>query len=665
MTLATALPHFGEACLGLALTTALLAFGLSIAAYSRRGSDLALLKSAERSLYLSTATFTLAALVLIFCFLTDNFLVRYVFSYSSSAMPIVYKIAALWGGQEGSLLFWVWISSLYGALAIYFHRHTDRSLIPIAITVFSSILIFFGFLLIYHENPFALFPDVPHDGRGLNPLLQNPSMALHPPSLYLGFTGMSVPFAFAISALVSRQLDSRWIIASRRWTLTAWLFLSIGNLLGAQWAYVELGWGGFWGWDPVENAAILPWFTATAFLHSVMIQEKRGMLKFWNVHLIVISFMLTILGTYLTRSGVVQSVHSFARSNIGYFFLGFLAITLIVSTYLIYSRRKDLRSANIFESFFSKESAFVVNNIALVGAAFIILWCTLFPTASELIVGSRVIVGPPFFNKMLAPLGIILLILTGIGPIIAWRRSSASQFDRNFLWPIIVGIIAMGTSALLGITHWYAVLTAFGAAFVLTTVIEEFYRGTLSRITQFGEPWNIALFRASFRNNRKYGGYVVHVGIVLIFIGIAGSLYKDVYEFEMAPGQTVTFDQYSATLEKFEDRESANQSERYAVLHLESDDQFLSEVRPARFFYKNPEQPTTEVDIYSRWSEDVYFTLGDFHSETGSAKIQITLNPLISLLWLGGLILIAGGFISMLPPMEFQRKNPPTKREAA
>jgi len=499
------------------------------------------------------------------------------------------------------------------------------------------------------------------DGRGLNPLLQNPSMAIHPPSLYLGFTGMAVPFAFALSALITNQLDTRWITASRVWTLIAWFFLSVGNLLGAQWAYVELGWGGFWGWDPVENAAILPWFTATAFLHSVMIQEKRGMLKFWNMTLIVISFCLTILGTYLTRSGVVQSVHSFARSNIGYFFLGFLIFTIVFCGFWLIKRRAALRSNSIFESFLSKESAFVVNNIALVGAGFIVLWCTLFPTASELIIGSRIIVGPPFFNKMLAPFGILLLILTGIGPVIAWRKSSPNNFKRNFLWPIILGLISAGAGLLLGITHWYAVLTAFGAAFVFATIIEEFHRGCLARMDQFGESVGQALFRSVFRNNRKYGGYIVHLGMVFIFIGIAGTVYKEIFEYDLKPGQSVDFKEYSMTFVRYDDRETENQQERFAILDIYQNNSqganFLAQVKPARFFYKNPEQPTTEVDVISRLKEDIYFTLGNFDEQSGVAKIQVTLNPLISFLWGGGLILVIGGLIAMLPPMDFRRKK--------
>jgi len=648
-------PVVGDFCLALALGTGLYTLVFSFLGGRQQRSDYIL--SAQRGLWLTTLLISFCIFILWLCLATDNFLVRYVYAYSNRSMPLIYKFTALWGGQDGSLLFWVWLNALFASLATFLHRKADRPLIPYVVSVFAFILVFFLILLIFSDNPFKVFPGAPPDGRGLNPLLQNPSMAIHPPTLYLGFVGMSVPFAFGVAALISNQLDSRWITATRIWTLIAWFFLSIGNLLGAQWAYVELGWGGFWAWDPVENAAIMPWLTASAFLHSVMIQEKRGMLKFWNMNLIVLSFCLTILGTYLTRSGVVQSVHSFARSEIGYYFLVFLALTILGCGYLIWKRREGLRSATIFESFLSKESAFVLNNIALVGSAFIILWCTLFPTASELIIGTRIIVGPPFFNTMLAPFGIALLVLSGIGPVIAWKKASEANLKRSFTWPIIIGLIGAAMMPLLQLFEWYAILTAFGACFVIATITMEFYAGTRARMVQFGDKLGRAFLYTTLKNNRKYGGYIVHLGMVAIFVGIAGTLYKEVYEFDMKPGDRKELKEYTIDFKNFEEKDLPNQIESYAILDLYVGDRFAATVKPARFFYKAQEQPSTEVDIYSRFKEDVYFTLGSVDPVTQVTKIHVTLNPMISWLWWGGLILVLGGLITMLPPLRVRRND--------
>jgi len=655
-------PIIGEFSKSIALASALFAIVLGIV--SLRSSSDRLHALARRSIYACFFFNSLAILVLVSCFLTDNYWLRYVYAYSNHAMPVIYKITALWGGQDGSLLFWLWISSAYSAAAVFFHRKSDAPLIPGIVFVFGIIQTFFSAIILYSDNPFELFPFKPEDGRGLNPLLQNASMAIHPPSLYLGYVGMSVPFAFAISALLSNRLSVRWITASRIWTLIAWFWLSVGNLLGAQWAYVELGWGGFWGWDPVENAAILPWFTASAFLHSVMIQEKRGMLKFWNMHLIVISFALTILGTYLTRSGVVQSVHSFASSDVGYFFLGFLAVILILSGILIYYRREGLKAENIFESFLSKESAFVVNNIVLVGSAFIILWSTLFPTASELILGRRIIVGPPFFNQILAPVGIVLLILTGVGPAIAWRKASKKNLNESFIWPVILGVIAAGALALLQIYDWYVLLTGFGAAFVMTSIGMEFYRGAKSRITAYQEKPLRACINAVRKNHRKYGGYIVHLGIVSIFVGIAGGVYREVFEFELKVGQTVEFENYSIQYKGLDQRKNSNQEENYALLDLYQGDKLLREVRPAKFFYYAQQQPSTEVDIYSRVKEDVYFILGSFDPLTNTVKVRVILQPFIFWLWMGGLILVVGSMIAMSPSLKFESVSLPERKSA-
>ncbi|MBN8555674.1 MAG: heme lyase CcmF/NrfE family subunit [Deltaproteobacteria bacterium] len=648
------LPQIGEFCLSLGLAVSV--YALFAAVFGDKMNRAKLVLSSERSLYIATVLISIAVFILVFSFLTDNFWIRYVYGYSNRAMPTIYKITALWGGQDGSLLFWLWLTALFGSIAVFTHRDSDRPLLPYVIATFAVILSFFSVLLIYSDNPFKLFPEAPFDGRGLNPLLQNPSMAIHPPALYLGYVGMTVPFAFAMAALITNRLDSRWIQATRLWLLIAWFFLSVGNLLGAQWAYTVLGWGGFWGWDPVENAAIMPWFTASAFLHSVMIQEKRGMLKFWNITLIVISFCLTILGTYLTRSGVVQSVHSFARSSIGYYFLGFLIFTIIFCSYWIWKRRNELRSPTIFESFFSKESAFVLNNIVLVGTAFLILWCTMFPTLSELVIGTRIIVGPPFFNKMIAPGALFLLVLTGIGPVIGWRKASKENMKSSFTWPIIIGLSCTGGAALLHIYHWYVLITIFGATFVLTTLVMEFHKGTVARMITEKEPWWLALTHAVLKNNRKYGGYIVHIGMVFIFMGVAGTAYKQIFEFSLKPEEVAHFNEYTIQFRGLESYDTPNQEEMYAIVDLYRGSEKVGTVKPARFYYKNPDQPSTIVDIFSQFKEDVYFTLGAVEPQTQKTHIQVTLNPVISFLWSGGLILVIGGLIAMLPPMNLRKK---------
>lgn len=657
-------PQLGEFLKSIALTASL--FAIFAGLWALRTKDERWFAVAGRSIYLCFVMTTGAIATLSYCFLSDNFLVKYVYSYSNIAMPTVYKFSALWGGQDGSLLFWMWLLSAYSALAVYFHRDTDRPLIPGMTACLGVIISFFGCLILFSDNPFELFPGgiSPTDGRGLNPLLQNPSMAIHPPSLYLGYVGMSIPFAFAIGALLSGHLGVRWVVASRLWTLIAWFFLSVGNLLGSQWAYVELGWGGFWGWDPVENAAILPWFTASAFLHSVMIQEKRGMLKFWNMSLIVITFALTILGTYLTRSGVVQSVHSFASSDIGYFFLIFLILVLLFSAALIYWRRNQLRTENIFESFLSKESAFVVNNIVLVGSAFIILWATLFPSASELIIGKRILVGPPFYNKILAPLGIVLLVLTGIGPVIGWRKASKKNIKSNFVWPTLLGGLSALGCILLGLWEWYVILTAFGVVFVMTTLIVEFYRGGKARVVAQGEGWAQAILTAMWKNKRKYGGYIVHVGLVLIFIGIAGAVYKSVHEFDMKPGDRARFHEYEIHFKGFDQRQvripadgPVHRDELYALVDLYQNGKLVREMKPARFAYRNPPQPSTEVDIHSRVKEDVYFIFSAGSNQDNMAKIRVILQPFIFFLWGGGFVLVLGALLSMMPGFGFNMQN--------
>ena len=462
-----------------------------------------------------------ASIALLHALLTRDFNVEYVASYSSSTLPLHYTVAAFWGGQKGSLLFWALIHCFFSAIVLFQNRTRNQELMPYVTATLMIIALFFLGLLCFITPPFERLSFIPDEGSDLNPLLQNYWMTIHPPALYLGFISASVPFAFAIAALATGKLGDVWIRTTRRWALTSWFFLSLGNLLGGRWAYEVLGWGGYWAWDPVENAAIMPWFTATAYLHSVMIQEKKDMLKVWNMTLVILTFVLTIFGTFLTRSGVISSVHSFTQSGLGPYFLTFLAFILTVSIGLLLYRLPDLKSENEFDSLLSREAAFLFNNLILVGLAFATFWGTIFPILSEWVRGVKITVGPPFFNQVNGPLGVLLLFLTGIGPIIAWRRASWSSLRRQFAIPLVVGLALGGLLFVLGYRNYYAVVIFSLAGFVLAGILAEFSRGTRARQVMLHESPPQALGRLVGKNPRRYGGYIVHVGVVLIFFGAA------------------------------------------------------------------------------------------------------------------------------------------------
>src|SRR4051794_27998554 len=487
-----------------------------------------LIESGIGSLYLVAALMTAATAVMINAFLTDDFLIKYVAHYSDSVQPLFYKITSYWGGLDGSIMFWVFLLSLCGSLAVYVNRERHRELIPYVVTTISTVQMFFLYLMVAHKNPFTTYlTTVPADGEGLNPLLQNYWMAIHPPSLYTGFVGMTIPFAFCIAALATGHLDDAWLRAVRRWTMFAWLFLSFGLTLGMIWAYEELGWGGYWAWDPVENAALLPWFTATAFLHSVMVQERRSMLRVWNVTLVIVTFFLTIFGTFMTRSGVVQSVHAFGDDPIlAKLFTGFMVAILVFSFSLVIWRLPLLKARNELDSWLSREAAFLVNNWVLLFAALFVLFGTMFPTLSEAVTGNRLTVAGPFFNKWMTPVGLILLLLTGVGPLLAWRRSSMSNIGPQFVAPGLAGLAAGSVAMLFRIPLWSAGLCFALCGFVVGTVAQEFWRGGRVRRKNTGTDMLTAMIGLVGRNKRRYGGYIVHVGIVLIFFGFAGNARK-------------------------------------------------------------------------------------------------------------------------------------------
>lgn len=615
-------------------------------------------ESARNGVYAQAGVTCIAVLCIEVGLLTDDFSLNAVAATSSRSLPLFYKVTSFWGGQAGSLLFWVWILSMYSAVALYSNRNRNREIIPYVITTLSATSAFFFILLTFFDNPFSRILPVPVDGRGLNPVLQDPGMAFHPPNLYLGYVGWTVPFAFAIGALVTGRLGDEWIRSTRRWSLIAWCFLGIGNLLGSWWAYRELGWGGYWGWDPVENAAILPWITGTAFLHSIMIQEKKGMLKVWNLVLVIMTFTLTIFGTFIVRSGVISSVHAFAQSSLGYYFSVFLGLVIVSSLGLLFWRLDKLQSPNQLESMLSRESAFLLNNLILVGAAFSIWWGTVFPLVSEAVTGTRITIGPPFFNRVNVPIGLAIILLTGIGPLIAWRRASPSQLKKHFLIPLAIGFGTGIVLFALGMRSFYGLLSFSLIAFVLLTVLDEFFRGTRARQRLAEESAPVALVNLTRRNPRRYGGYVVHLGMMAIFAGITGSsVFQTQVESTLKPGEVAQVKDYWVQFGRIGSREDAHLRAQSADLQIRQAGREIAMLYPERRLYRNPEQPTTEVAIRSTLTEDLYVILAGVN-ENGSATFRFYVNPLVSWIWIGGVIFVLGALICLWYEPHGKRTRP-------
>ena len=549
--------------------------------------------------------------------------------------------------------------SIFASLAQLLTPRRYADLMPYVAGVTSTVVAFFVSVMLFGSNPFERMAFTPADGRGLNPQLQNVGMVIHPPMLYLGYISITIPFAFAVAALLSRRLDTGWIHAIRKWTLVSWLFLSIGITLGMWWAYVELGWGGYWAWDPVENASFLPWLTMTAFLHSVMIQEKRGMLKRWNLGLIIGTFLLSVFGTFITRSGVIASVHSFTQSSVGYFFLAFLAVAGILSFTLLYTRWPSLKAEVQLESVLSREAAFLFNNLLLVGIAFSVLWGTLFPILSELVRGSKITVGPPFFNRVNVPLGLLLLGLTGIGPLIAWRKASSANLRRQFTWPVTSGIVTFLALFGAGARDFYALMALGLAGFVAGTIAQEFYRGVRARRRMHGESAPLAFARLVGRNRRRYGGYLVHAGVLIYFVAFAGMAFRREIEATLKPGESATLASpfghtYTLTHMGISQFETLNRIVSAATTSVTKDGRSLglltSEKRQHIDSFGRPTfEPSTEVGIRSNLQEDLYITFAGSVGGTEEAVYRFTINPLVWWVWFGGFVLALGGMVTMWP----------------
>jgi cytochrome c-type biogenesis protein CcmF len=613
-----------------------------------------LIISGERAIYSIWALITLASGILVYAIMTGDFRFAYVAEHSNKTMPAVYKFTAWWGGQEGSLLFWSWLLSTYAMVVTFTNRRRHRDFMPYVIAVLSTVQTFFLLLNNFIANPFQvlaqdkLIVSVP-DGNGLSPLLQYPAMAIHPPMLYLGYVGFAVPFAFAIGSLITRQPGEGWIHTTRRWTLVTWLFQSTGIMLGAAWAYHVLGWGGYWGWDPVENASLLPWLSGTAFLHSVMMQEKKGMMKVWNIVLVSATFFLCILGTFLTRSGVVQSVHAFARSEIGKYFVSFMALGIAATVYLILDRLDYLKSESQLESVVSRESSFLFNNLILLASCFAVLWGTLFPVISEYTTGDKISLDADWYNRLMVPIGLFLLFLTGVGPLFAWRRTSLDSLRRNFQWPGIAALVLIGALIATGMRSFYALISFGFCLFVALTVAVEFYKGGKSIAAKNEMNLLRAMVELTHRNTRRYGGYLVHMGIVLMFIGFTGHAFNQNEVKELNNGDSLRVGRYDLRMVNLQEGQNANYEWHRATMRVMKDGKDLGFLEPEKRFYLASKEGTSEVGIRQRPNEDLYINFAGMSDDNQRAVIQAYVFPLVSWIWVGGLVLIGGTLICLVP----------------
>ncbi len=619
----------------------------SIAGARLRRADF--VESGERAVVGVVFLVVVACGILLHAMITSNFQFEYVAHYTSTTLPLPYKITALWGGQAGSLLFWLLILSAYSLVALMQNQNKNRQLMPYVTAVLMSISLFFISMVLFAADPFRKLSPIPIEGQSLNPLLQNYWMVSHPPSLYTGYVGVSVPFAFAMAALITGRLDVGWVKTIRKWSLFAWLFLTLGILQGSYWAYIELGWGGYWAWDPVENASLMPWLASTAFLHSVMIQEKKGMLKMWNMVLVITAFTLSIFGTFLTRSGVVSSVHSFAQSPIGTYFVVFLALQIAVSVGFLIYRRKELAPEAKLESFVSRESSFLFNNIFFLVICLVVLLGTTFPILSEWATGSKVTVSAPFFNKVATPFAIGLVLLTGICPLIAWRKAGINNLKRNFLQPGILGTLAVVILVVFGVRHWVALLFYFSVVFVLSTVYFEFTKGTQARMAMIRETAPTAFYHLVQRNSRRYGGFIIHTGMAVLMIGIATSSFFGLEKDAMVGlNQSFQARGYQLIYRDIVFHKDPHKELVRAKVEVIRNGEPVGFLIPERHFYKNSDQPTTEVALRSFWNEDLYLILAGWDDQ-GQATFKVYVNPLVSWLWWGGFIMLFGGIIVLSP----------------
>jgi cytochrome c-type biogenesis protein CcmF len=648
----------GQAALRVLLVVVLASLVLQILAMVKQAPALRVIGRFAMAAQFGLAALASAALVRLL--VTENLWYAYVAEYTGAGLPLIYRIAAFWGGNAGSLLLWVLVLTLYGVVVAY-SRHEDRErVIPVVSCILSAVTLFYTALLVFVADPFQRLPHPAAAGNDLNPLLQNPGMTVHPINVYLGYVGFTVPYAYAMACLWLKKRDDLWLRVTRRWSLVAWLFLGIGIVYGAHWSYEELGWGGYWAWDPVENASLLPWLTATAFLHSAIVQEKRGMLKGWNVILITVTFLLTLLGTFLTRSGVLWSIHAFADGPLGRFYLVFILAVSIFSVITIVWRWPVLRAEHRFEAVVSKESAFMFNNLLLLASTFAVLWGTVFPLVSEVLSGRQMVVSAPFYNAVNLPIAVCILLLMGIGPWIAWRRSTPGQVARTLVGPAALALLLsiFATSALATAYQrftWLGGCALFAAQFVMITVVCEFYQSVKARMALTGEGIWLCIGRLIARNRRRWGGYMVHFAFAVIAVGVMGSgVYHVDKQQQLAPGGTATIGDFRVTFTGMGVREGTGTRQMYADLVVERGGKELGVLQPAATFYTNGQAPTTDIAIYSRPLADLYVVmLGTANGK--EAVFDLHLNPLVEWIWWGGYLLIFGTLVSLWPESSARR----------
>ncbi len=638
----------GQDALLVALVTAVLGAVALLVGVLRGRPDF--VRTGQTAVYTTFGLVTVATLAMIYALVSHDFSVAYVAQVGSRATPLFYTVISLWGALEGSILFWAWVLGLYSALVIYQNRDRPGTLVPYAGVSLLAISAFFLILLNGPASPFGLVSPTPADGPGPNPLLQNHIlMAVHPPLLYLGYVGMSVPFSFAIGAVLSGEVArDAWIRITRRWTLVAWMFLSAAIIAGMWWSYEVLGWGGYWAWDPVENASFIPWLTATAFLHSVMVQERRGLLKLWNLNLIVSTFVLTILGTFLTRSGVLSSVHAFTQGTIGYYFLGFIALVLLVSFALVAGNSDRMRATGSLDAAVSRETIFLLNNLFLSAFTITVLVGTLYPLVAEAMRGVKVSVGEPFFNKMSLPLCAALIFLMGVGPALPWRRASTEVMRRQLLPPAVAGLVALLAALLAGARAPYALMAFAFGGFALFANLREFVDGARARQRAQGESPVVALVRLVGASRRRFGGYIAHIGVLCVTLGIAASsTFKSEREATLKIGETLSVGGYTVRLNEVYGREEPQRSVLAASVSVLKGNREIGRMEPRMNYYPTSQQPVPTPAVRSRPTGDLYLNLMAFAQDGSSATLRMIVEPLVPWIWFGGLVVVFGGLVSI------------------
>ena len=663
----------------LVITFGLALYGIGAAVFGVVKRKAKWVESARLAMLLTFPLITLAALTIIILLTSGQYQYAYVYNVTSNSMPLYLKITALWGGQAGSLLFWSWLMSAFASAVMLRRWERDSEFLPWVIVVSLFTLAFFLLLTIFYENPFerfwftaigeqitAVFPPagatplIPADGNGLNPLLRHPGMIIHPPMLYLGFVSFVIPYAFAIAALITGRTDDRWTRTTRRWTLVAWLFLSLGLVLGSRWAYDVLGWGGYWAWDPVENAALMPWLSGTAFLHSVMIQEKRGLFKRWNMVLIILTYSLVIFGTFLTRSGVLSSVHAFSQSAIGPLFFIFIGVTFIISLGLLLHRWNALKAEGELKSFFSRESLFLYNNLLFMAILAVVFIGTVFPLVSELFTGQKVTFGPPWYESIVGPLFALLLLLMGVAPLSAWGFSTAKTMGRSIWKPALVSLLAVVAALVAGVRSAWALAAFWLVGLVASVTIYDYLRAGLARRKATGEGLGLALWKLPARNRRRYGGYIIHLGVVLMALGIIGiEFFQTETQGTIQIGEAINLNDYTVTfkdLAVFDTPDGRNVAR--AVMSVSKNGQELGELYPRRDFYYDAQQPMTIPGVRSTMESDLYIILVDWQAiSTAGATFKVFHNPLVNWLWLGSFVLILGTLVAAWPDKDHDKEQ--------